>query len=503
MANIETKQEQVDVVDNEGKMTSREGVLSDIFDKIQEGKESGKSTEEVLGRPDPTPVEKKEPSKTESLTEPTKTKVVETKEVKVEEKTPENKSRDDFIKDIEASRPQEKKVDPKLEDKKEDKKEDKPEAKLPDVKEDPITEDELKPLPHDKPRTVKRIQELLKRIETVQGQETTTKKELEARDLKLKGLEEELGKAKSVDPRTQEEIKKQVDELAMYRRRYDLEKDPEVKTKFDSRIDQSEGIIITTLKANAASQPLLDLIKEEGGWNKFAASQRAITLSDNRVVTAAQLAEDITQRLPLAQRREIDSAMMEQIQLTRDKNRYFKEQQENASKFFQEREAQASQAQEVNTKRQKEVQDNVKKWYEDTVSNTPWLHEQEIPEKSTKEERTALEEDNKYTKQLVQLFQKSLATSDVKEALGIVADSIRYYQERRVSAKLVLENEKLRKQLEAKDGDIAKIKGAARSTPRAGTISPASSSESTTTKPPKSLEDAFEAIARGEELPTI
>lgn len=513
-----TRPGNLEVLGADGKTLSAGGPLADIFDKIESGKSDGLTAETVL-KQEPIKQEVKEGSvkesgKIPSLTKPqasplneeqnkVETKETEKKEEELKEKKEEKKIDGGLDGNLterqeEITRESMRKKEP---EKKEEKGEDKKEPEKTDEKEEEVPEDELKPLPHDSSKTTKRILSLLKKAELAQGEVATTKSELQKRDEKLKQLEDELGKAKSADPKTNEAIKGQMEELSMLRRRFELQKDPEVKEKFDAKVEGAETSIMTLLKDKGAGEPLLNLIKEEGGWAKFASSSRPVTLSDGKQVTSAELADIVSKNLPYADRKSLEAAATEQVQVQRDKERYFKEQEATATKYFEERQKQEEQNKKNFEGYTNTVQTTIKDAITQATEKDGWLKESAIPQDATEEQKKEIEEDNKHTKKLQALLTKSLNTKDLKEAVEITFDSVRYYKELRRAEKLEKQIEGLRKDLEVKDEALAKFKSAGRSTPRGGSIS----SPPPAKDPPKkmaSLEDALDALSRGEVLTT-
>ncbi len=146
------KQETVEVLDSNGNTLSGPTALGDIFSKIEAGKEEGKTAAEVVResaaeKPQEKPVEKE-------VEKPEEKKVPE--EVSdLDKKLQDSQQKKD---DAEASREA---LRAQTEDKKPD---DKKEAEKPVEKLDEVPADELQVLPHDKPKTAKRITALLNKV---------------------------------------------------------------------------------------------------------------------------------------------------------------------------------------------------------------------------------------------------------------------------------------------------------------------------------------------------
>ena len=507
----ENRPANTEVLGSDGNNLSPSGPLSDIFSKIEEGKSEGKSAEEVLKQA-PIVQETKEGSVKESGSTPS---LVNPKaESKQPEEKPEEKQKesDNETQSQEGKKPEDSGLEGKLKERDEEitreslrRSTKKPEPKTQEKEDAPkedITDDDLRPLPHDTPKTTKRIHGLLAKVTEAQNIVATTKKEVEEKDARLKELEAELAKAKSSDPKTQEEIKSQLNELTMLRRKYELDNDPEIKTRFDAKVDAAESSIIDILKAGKAGQPLLDLIKEEGGWAKFASSKRPVTLDDGRQVTTAELAEIISSSLPYQDRKNLEAAATEQIQVKRDRDRFVKEETANADKYFEERRKQVEAATKQQQERLAEIDKTVKAAYADAVEKSGWLKPKEIPSDADPELKKEIEEDNAHTLKLQKILQKSLATTNVKDAVEICFDSVRYYEQLRQTEKLQSQLESLKQQISERDAALTKYKTAGRSVPRGGSISSQPASSDRTPPKPASLEDAFDRISRGEVITT-
>ncbi len=500
--NTQEIRETVEVLDVNGETLNRNDTpLADIFNRIEKGKAEGKSADQVIKEapvkrevPAAAPVEKKDVKPVEKQVEKPIEKPAEKKEATDLESKLNETQKAKTDKEEEVTRA---KLNADLEAKPADKNKEavKPEDAR---KEDEAPEDELQVLPHDKPKTVARIKTLLSRIASANSEVTKTKAEAKEKADKLAELEKKLTEVKTVDPKTEEAVQKQLEELSMFRRRYDLEKDPETKTKFDSRIELAETAIEHTLKKQGANEALLNLIKEEGGWNKFSGSNRVIPIAHGKTTTAAELADSILQELPLVERKAVESSMVEQIQTKRDKDRYFLEEQAKANDFFKKKEEATVKQQQEYDNQVKQIAGTIETWHKKVLAED-WLKEREIPANATAEQKAAIEEDNKYTKQLQAFSNKLLKPKGIDDSLEMAYDALKYYQERREKSKVIAENVKLKADLAAKQAEIDKFKGGSRSIPKAGSIVHGGSANVEKKEQPRSLEDAFAMIERGED----
>ena len=497
---IITKQETSEVLDNKGNSSPSEGAktLSDIFDKMIEAKSEGEDPKLAIKEVEQEKAEQAKPEpKAETVKEePAAKSEPSDLDKKLEDKKPaaeepakeEDVSRDSLRKMFEKKDAEKAKAADK-----EDKK---------DTLED-VSEEELQVLPHDKPKTAKRINALLSKIKEVESRETETRKQAEEKAKRLAELEQQLSTVKSSDPTTDEKVKAQLDELAMYRRRYELDNDPELKEKFDTRIEAQESAIVDHLKKRGATDELVKLNQNEGGWARFASSNNTMTLPDEdggtRQVSMAELAETIVNALPLGERKAIEAAMMDQIQTQSAKKLHYEDQVKKAKEYFSKRDEEGKKAAAEQQRQIEEARKSVEKWQSE-VEQSDWLKDKDLPAKATPEQKQAIQEHNRYNAQLRSLLKKAVSTTDLNGMLEIVHDSVRYYDERRNTASLKREVDSLRAELQAKQAELDKFKGASRSVPRAGSVSSNASAPTATEKRPRSLEEAFDRLSRGESI---
>lgn len=369
----------------------------------------------------------------------------------------------------------------------------KPAAKTDD---ETISDDDLQPSPLDKPKTQKRIQALLKKVEEANAIVATTKKEADEKAKRLAELEAKLGKeGDSGSAVLDDKVKAQLDELSMYRRRYELETDPEIKSKFDDKITARESDIIGILKTNQASEALIKAIEAEGGVAKFAKSNKQLKLSDGTVVTARQLFQDIRDRLTEASPADaiaFDAALQDQFRLESEKVRHIEAERAKAKEYFTEKEKKAKEASE-------QLKTKVESWISKVSTEDPAFKDLEIPSDASPEKKKEIAEENVYRKQLRDVLRNSVYTNNPDEYLDVVKDATMLYPVKR-------EAEKAKKLLAERDAEIAKLKeeldkvrGASKTTVgKGGSISSGQGAQPKSQQgKARSIEDEFAAIAGG------
>lgn len=478
----------IETLDSNGKSLPANSNLSAIFDKIESGVDRKDAVREVMSKKaaKPAPVKKEEVVTTEGA------EVKVAKEIKVTSSHPDGEEVKGPASDLNdaLNRSQERKQH-EAENKEEIEK---------SVVEETIPEEELQVLPNDKPKTAKRINALLKIKGELESTIATTKKEVEDKAKAMKELEEKFANVKTVDPKIEEEIQNARKELSMFRRRYDLDKDPSIKEKFDSRIEQSDAAIPEILKRHNAGEAVINLIKEEGGWSKFSKSNRIVTLADGSRVSSAELADQIVEALPFADRKTVDSLTMESISLRRERERFVEAELKQAEEFFKKRDEDMNRGNEDYKKQVKQAEETIKKWQEKVAVDNAFLKEKEVPATASAEEKKSIAEDNAVAKELNEVLKKNLNTKDLEGMLNIVLDATKFYQEKREKTKIATELTKVKAELKAKSDELDNFKKSGRVVPKAGSLT-GGGSQPPSTKAPKAqtLEEAFNnlAAARG------
>jgi hypothetical protein len=189
--------------------------------------------------------------------------------------------------------------------------------------------------------------------------------------------------------------------------------------------------------------------------------------------------------------------MLEQVQTKRDRDRFLKEEQEKASKYFAEKETASKRQAEEQERQIQEARKSIDA-YVDKQMKEEWMADKPIPDNATAQEKAAILENNKYNAQLRGVFKKAVGTKDLDGLLEIITNSVRYFDERRKTDNLSRENAALKAELKAKQAEIDKVKGAGRSVPRTGSISSPISQEKDSGKVPQTLEETLERMERGE-----
>ena len=148
----------------------------------------------------------------------------------------------------------------------------------------------------------------------------------------------------------------------------------------------------------------------------------------------------------------------------------------------------------------KQAEEAIKKWQEKVAIENAFLKEKEIPANASPEQKKEIEEDNNAAKEINEILKKNLNTKDLDGMLNIVLDATKFYHEKREKTKIAAELAKVKAELKAKSDELDKFKSSGKTTPKSGSLTGGgSSSASSKSEKPKTLEEAFDnlAAARG------
>jgi len=359
--------------------------------------------------------------------------------------------------------------EPKVEQKPEEKKEEvKPEEQTEikqEQKPEPLPDDMLKVTPNDKPLTARRISQLLEKVEF--RDKTLAEKEAIIKELQTKAAttqgSEELTKMK-------EELENTRKDLLRYRRRYDLDTDPEVKTKFEVPVVQAESTIKEVLNKYQLGEPTLKEIEKAGGFAEFSRSNKVYKIKESDangdIVTVEKTAADLVKTwlnaMPVGDAEEIRSAMAQQSMTRAEKKRFFEKETAEAEKYFKSQEEQRTkfqQEQEANLeKTRKEYSD----WAESQIKSKDWLKDKDLPAGATAEQKKQIEEHNEFAKQLRSMI-KNPPTNSADKVKEILLGGVEAHHLRK-------ENGAQAAKIKALEAELSKLKNGTRTTPKEGSI---------------------------------
>lgn len=365
-----------------------------------------------------------------------------------------------------ADAPETAKPEPKVEPvaKAEPKSEAKP---TPDpVKDAEVPEDHKRVLPHDKPDTARRIKAILAEKAKFESEAKAARDELEA----AKKAAPSAANNEEIEKLRKEHETAQAD-LMRFRRRYEIDNDPEFTAKYREPVKQVEKSIEDSLKKYGIGDATLEVVRKEGGFASFSRSNRLFTVHEadpenegkTRPVqrTAAQLARSWLNDLPAGDSEFIRASIGKQQLLQSEEQVAIHKAQDEAKTYFDsqtasQREASAK-AQEAQQKATKEYEE----WVGKTESTTEFLKDRPLPENASPEQKKEIEDFNEFNAQLRASLKKHPTTALEYGQLKLEAAEAHHL--RRTVGSKDAEIARLQKELE-------RVKGASRTTPKGGSL---------------------------------
>jgi hypothetical protein len=329
-----------------------------------------------------------------------------------------------------------------------------------------VPDEHKRVMPHDKPDTARRIKAILAERDTLRAETEKARKELEEakKAPATPANNEEVDRLKAEYAKTQED-------LLRYRRRYDLDNDPEFATKYREPVKQAEKVIEDTLKKYNFSEGTLKTIAESGGFGAFSTSQKNFTVQEADpenpgkfrpvIRTAAELSREWLNSLPVADAEAIRATLGKQSLLRTEETAAIQKAQDEAKTYFEtQTKAQRDQQEQAKSAHEKNMKEYAD-WLNKAESETEFLKDKAPPEGATEAQKKAVEEHNEFNAQLRARLKKD------------PTNAVEYGQLKLEAA----EAHHLRRTLGEKDSRIAeleaalqKARGAMRTTPKSGSL---------------------------------
>jgi hypothetical protein len=370
----------------------------------------------------------------------------------------------------------------KQEEKKPDetKKEGKSSKKFDDLSDDGINR-EVESLKTGKQETKERFSTILRELKAEREAGNMTKKEYDAAKAEVNALKAQLAEASKKTTVPDEVVKQQQierEELAMFRRQYELEKDPQVKKDFDDLIESNEAGISKTLMDAGVPEKAVELIKKTGGWAAFTKSREPMSWNEvdengDTVVkkgTKADYASIVSRVIDQADIAAIQARVGQQFLLKDKRSQFISEEKKRALDYFTQRETQMKQMTDGQRNTVKKLQDDYLSWADKMEKEADWLKEQQINEKATSEDKARIEAINKHTQEVKQYIRSARDANSLEGFSKFVergAKGLRDSFEVEPLRKTVAEQ---LKQIESLKGELTKVRSGGRSVPKSGSV---------------------------------
>lgn len=311
-------------------------------------------------------------------------------------------------------------------------------------------------------KSEQRFRELHRRWKAAEAKAADTPKQLKERDEKIATLEKQMQELATKAQQSGDlppDIQKKLDERDMYQRRYDLENSDYVKTTFNARLTAQEEAIYTTLQTAGIKfkgmdeKQSVDLIKKNGGFRDFARKHPDVV-------------DSVLDALNVADRKEVEAAMMGQTMLEREKKHFISTEEGKSKEYFenQKKAAEAAKANEVTPEKRKEAQTQaIEKLKSDMYEKHAFFKEAEIPADASPEEKKRLSEENTFAKEMRETLAANLTPANdddfIQTALAATA-----------AHKFKRENIAMKKELKQLRADLEKVRNGSRTATKGGAL---------------------------------
>jgi len=354
-----------------------------------------------------------------------------------------------------------------------------------------VPEDSRRVLPHDKPETAKRIKYFLSELK--KRDEKTS-----ALEAKLKELESKPQTAANDDAikAAQERLAKLEEENTRFRRRYEIDTDPDFAAKYRKPAEEAEEGIKGVLKNYNFGDATFKVIQDEGGFAAFSRSRKVYPVKEptaedpNRVVyrTGMEIARGWLDGLSVADKAAVEALAGKQQLLRSEEQAAIKQAQDEAKAYYETQSKAQREAQAKAEEQQKKIKEEWEAFLAEAESGTEWLKEESVPADAPPERKKEIEDRNEFAKQLRAQIRKAPANP-------------REYGEMVLAA---AESHILRRTLGQKDAEIARLqeevkkaKGAMRTTPKSGSLIQGGGASGKDTEPLSDPTDFKTALKRG------
>jgi hypothetical protein len=362
------------------------------------------------------------------------------------------------------AKPEPKKEAPKVEKKPVVSSDDAPPPVKAEATPETVPDEHKRVLPHDKPDTARRIKAILAERDAAKAEAAAAKAEYEAAKKAPSTPPEELTKLRQEYEATQAD-------LMRYRRLHDIENDKEFAAKYREPVKQVEAAVEGSLKKNGFSEPVLDVIRKEGGFAEFSRSNKTFQVNEadpdnegqTRPVyrTAAELARNWLNALPAADAELIRASIGKQQLLREEEKNAIAQAQSEAKTYFEGQTAAQRAASEAAQQQQQATMKEYQEWLKSTEEKTEWLKDRPLPENATPEQKAEVDNYNEFTRQMRDRLKKD--PTNAKEYGELKLEAAESHHLRRTLGEYEAK-------VAALEAQLAKSKNALRTTSKGGSI---------------------------------
>jgi len=333
-----------------------------------------------------------------------------------------------------------------------------------------IEDDEMRGI---KPTDPTRFQKRVNNYEKLIGEKDQRLTEVQA---ELNTLQEKIAAVEGVG--APEEIQEQLNELKQYRRRYAIERDPEIQQRFQGKIDESNELMDEALDSAGVSVKMRSHIKEMGGVAAFLKSGDTIDFLEPGQTKKQKLTPGQYISKALANARAVapdaaaifESELAAQRRLDKEKAKFMEGETKESKEYFDKIENREAEISKLGENAEEELEKVILS-FKTTVHTRDWMKNLVAPADASDDVKKAVDVDNAFRKDLRGYFDLQTQIPAVREAAKrtttqqqadelarLIIDSARvFHVERELKA------EKARSEFLQKE--IDKVRKGSRSTP--------------------------------------
>jgi hypothetical protein len=223
-----------------------------------------------------------------------------------------------------------------------------------------------------------------------------------ASQYKKQAEEAQALRQKLAETEQQVKVPEDYDELRRFRAIFDIQNDPEFKSKFDAPISSAKENIYRILKANGASDEVIQSIEKAGGPDKIDQQWWKTNAID---------------RLPLTEAERLKRNLVDVVDLKEKQQFEIENASKNAEQYYA-----------------KKHEDQVN-WYHGTVNEIdnymdqvtkelPWARFQEVPQGATQEQIKQIEQHNAAVGSLAEKFNSALWPTTAQDRANVAAAAV-------------------------------------------------------------------------------
>jgi len=276
-------------------------------------------------------------------------------------------------------------------------------------------EDEMRGIkPTDPTRFQKRVNNYEKIITEKDERLTEVRAEIDALQAKVAAVEG-VG--------APEEIKEQLDELKQYRRRYAIERDPEIQQRFQAKIDESNELMDEALGSAGVSEKMRAHIKDLGGVAAFLKSGDQIDFIEPGQTKKKKLTPGQYISKALANAREVapdaaavfESELASLRRLDKEKAKFVEGETKESKEYFDKIEQRESEISKLGENAEEELEKVILS-FKTTVHTRDWMKDLVAATDASDDIKSAIDVDNAFRKDLRDYFDLQTQIPAIREA---------------------------------------------------------------------------------------